>query len=58
MTGDWTRYDASITEYLNQYDRVGVPLYVVHHPNQEPIVLSEFPGFEELKAAVTAGSSL
>jgi hypothetical protein len=23
MTGDWTRYDASITEYLNQYDRVG-----------------------------------
>jgi thiol:disulfide interchange protein DsbD len=58
MTGDWTRYDASITEYLNQYDRVGVPLYVVHHPNQDPIVLSEFPGFAELKAAITARSSL
>lgn len=58
MTGDWTRYDASITEYLNQYDRVGVPLYVVHHPDQAPIVLSEFPGFDELEAAITAKSSL
>ena len=57
MTGDWTAYDASITAYLNQFDRVGVPLYVVHHPDQEPIVLSQFPSFDELEAAVRARSS-
>ena len=46
MTGDWTRYDSSITEYLNAFDRVGVPLYVVNHPGMKPIVLSQFPSFE------------
>ena len=54
MTGDWTRYDPSITEYLNAFDRVGVPLYVVNHPGMKPIVLSQFPSFEELAQAITA----
>ena len=54
MTGDWTRYDSSITEYLNAFDRVGVPLYVVNHPGMKPIVLSQFPSFEELAQAITA----
>ena len=54
MTGDWTRYDSSITEYLNAFDRVGVPLYVVNHPGMKPIVLSQFPSFEELVQAITA----
>ena len=53
MTGDWTRYDSSITEYLNAFDRVGVPLYVVNHPGMKPIVLSQFPSFEELAQAIT-----
>ncbi len=57
MTGDWTRYDPSITEYLNAFDRVGVPLYVVNHPGMEPIVLSQFPSFDELESAVKAKSS-
>ena len=58
MTGDWTRYDPLITEYLNAFDRVGVPLYVVNHPGMDPIVLSQFPSFEELKKAIKAKSSL
>jgi len=57
MTGDWTRYDPLITEYLNAFDRVGVPLYVVNHPGKEPIVLSQFPSFDELEDAVKAKSS-
>ena len=58
MTGDWTRYDPLITEYLNAFDRVGVPLYVVNHPGLDPIVLSQFPSFEELEKAIKARSSL
>ena len=58
MTGDWTRYDPFITEYLNAFDRVGVPLYVVNHPGMDPIVLSQFPSFEELEKAIKAKSSL
>ena len=57
MTGDWTRYDPLITEYLNAFDRVGVPLYVVNHPGMDPIVLSQFPSFDELERAVKAKSS-
>lgn len=58
MTGDWTRYDPFITEYLNAFDRVGVPLYVVNQPGMDPIVLSQFPSFEELEKAIKARSSL
>lgn len=57
MTGDWTRYDPLITEYLNAFDRVGVPLYVVNHPGMNPIILSQFPSFDELENAVKAKSS-
>lgn len=58
MIGDWTRYDPLITEYLNVFDRVGVPLYVVNHPGIDPIVLSQFPSFKELEEAIKAKSSL
>ena len=58
MTGDWTRYDPLITEYLNAFDRVGVQLYVVNHSGMDPIVLSQFPSFEELEKAIKARSSL
>ena len=57
MTGDWTRYDPLITEYLNAFDRVGVPLYVLNHPGMDPIILSQFPSFDELENAVKAKSS-
>jgi thiol:disulfide interchange protein DsbD len=30
LKGDWTHRDAAITEYLSQYQRNGVPLYVIY----------------------------
>ncbi len=30
LKGDWTRYDADITRYLEQHGRSGVPLYVLY----------------------------
>lgn len=32
LIGDWTKYDPSITKYLQQYGRNGVPLYVYYGP--------------------------
>lgn len=31
LKADWTDYDPAITEYLDQFGRAGVPLYVVYH---------------------------
>jgi len=56
MVGDWTRYDAAITAYLNRFERVGVPLYVVETPNQPPRVLSQFPSWTELAEAIQPAS--
>ena len=42
LKGDWTRRDAAITEYLAQYGRNGVPLYVYYPPGgSEPEVLPQ-----------------
>jgi thiol:disulfide interchange protein DsbD len=39
LRGDWTRNDPLITKWLNKFDRVGVPLYVLYLPGEaEPIV--------------------
>ena len=44
LKGDWTRRDAAITDYLAQYGRNGVPLYVYYPPgttNAEAQVLPQ-----------------
>jgi thiol:disulfide interchange protein DsbD len=41
LKGDWTNRDAAITEYLADYGRNGVPLYVYYPPSSEPIVLPQ-----------------
>ncbi|WP_423188038.1 protein-disulfide reductase DsbD family protein [Alishewanella sp. d11] len=41
LKGDWTRRDATITAYLHQYQRDGVPLYVLYWPGQPPAVLPQ-----------------
>lgn len=47
IKGDWTNYDADITEYLQSFDRDGVPLYVYYPPadakniRPEPIILPQ-----------------
>jgi thiol:disulfide interchange protein DsbD len=30
LKGDWTDHDAAITDYLSQFGRTGVPLYVLY----------------------------
>jgi thiol:disulfide interchange protein len=41
LKGDWTLQDPAITEYLSQFSRNGVPLYVLYWPGQEPQVLPQ-----------------
>lgn len=48
LKGDWTNYDKNITEYLESYDRNGVPLYVYYGPRNKvtgnrpkPIILPQ-----------------
>lgn len=41
LKGDWTLQDERITDYLAQYQRNGVPLYVLYWPGEEPQVLPQ-----------------
>lgn len=41
LKGDWTRQDAEITAYLRQYQRDGVPLYVLYWPGKPAQVLPQ-----------------
>jgi len=41
LKGDWTHRDARVSDYLSQFNRDGVPLYVYYPPRGEPIVLPQ-----------------
>jgi thiol:disulfide interchange protein DsbD len=41
MVGDWTNKNQEILNYLNSYDRAGVPLYVVYAGNKHVQVLPQ-----------------
>lgn len=41
LKGDWTLQDPAITEYLGQFSRNGVPLYVLYWPGHEPHILPQ-----------------
>jgi len=41
MIGDWTNRNAAITDFLRQYGRVGVPLYVYFPAQGAPIILPQ-----------------
>lgn len=41
LVADWTQRDATITAYLAEFDRNGVPLYVYYPPQGEPRVLPQ-----------------
>lgn len=43
MKGDWTNYDDAITEYLKEFGRSGVPIYVYYPAGKgsEPVVLPQ-----------------
>ncbi len=41
MRADWTRRDPTITQALARLGRNGVPVYVLHRPGREPLLLPE-----------------
>ena len=42
MKADWTREDPAITGALAQFDRVGVPLYLVYRVGRrDPLILPQ-----------------
>jgi thiol:disulfide interchange protein DsbD len=41
LVGDWTRQDPSITQFLHDYGRNGVPLYVYFPAEGQPVVLPQ-----------------
>lgn len=52
LRADWTRRDPAITAALNALGRSGVPVYVLHRPGREPLVLSEILSVSELMQAL------
>jgi thiol:disulfide interchange protein DsbD len=38
---DWTNQDPTITKWLNKFDRVGVPLYLLYRPGEEQPVVQD-----------------
>jgi thiol:disulfide interchange protein/DsbC/DsbD-like thiol-disulfide interchange protein len=52
LRADWTRRDPAITAALNALGRSGVPVYVLHRPGREPVVLSEILTVPELMQAL------
>ncbi len=53
---DWTRRDERIRQKLAEFDRAGVPLYLVYSPDRPdaPRVLSELLSTEEVLSAIEA----
>ena len=49
LVGDWTNSDPLITEYLNKFEREGVPLYTYYTNNGEVKILPQLltPGIIE-----------
>jgi thiol:disulfide interchange protein DsbD len=44
IKADWTRFDPAITKWLNKFNRIGVPVYVLYRPGEDqPIILPELP---------------
>jgi thiol:disulfide interchange protein len=41
LVGDWTRQDPAITQFLHDYGRNGVPLYVYFPAQGDPVVLPQ-----------------
>jgi thiol:disulfide interchange protein DsbD len=52
LRADWTRRDPAISQALSRLGRSGVPVYVLYHNGQAPVVLSEILGMDELRGAL------
>jgi thiol:disulfide interchange protein len=59
LKGDWTNKDSTITDYLDSFDRSGVPLYVYYGPRNdqsglrpEPVVLPQILTYGIVEKAI------
>ena len=57
LKGDWTRKDPAITSYLRQFQRDGVPLYVLYWPGQPPELLPQILTPDSVRQALEQLSS-
>jgi thiol:disulfide interchange protein DsbD len=57
LKGDWTNKDPAISAYLRQFQRDGVPLYVLYWPDQPPEVLPQILTSDSLRQALEQLSS-
>lgn len=56
LIGDWTRQDAAITEYLSEFGRSGVPLYVYYGSGgTAPVVLPQLLTANDVIAVIESG---
>ncbi len=49
IKGDLTAYDETLTRWLADFGRAGVPLYVLYRPGEEPYLFPELISVEGLK---------
>ncbi|MBN8494713.1 MAG: thioredoxin family protein, partial [Burkholderiales bacterium] len=54
MRADWTRRDPVITQALARLGRNGVPVYVLHRPGREPLLLPEILSQGILREALSS----
>ena len=52
LTADWTRYDPEITDALEEFDRSGVPLYLLYAPDGGVTVLPQNLSSSAIREAV------
>lgn len=57
LKGDWTNKDPAISAYLRQFQRDGVPLYVLYWPGQPPEILPQILTPDSLRQALEQLSS-
>lgn len=57
LKGDWTNKDPAISAYLRQFQRDGVPLYVLYWPGQPPEILPQILTQDSLRQALEQLSS-
>lgn len=58
LEADWTSQNTEITDFLEDFGRNGVPLYIYYPPNKQAIILPQLLTNEILKKAIEAGDLL
>ena len=53
LRADWTRPDATILQYLTQFDRYGIPFTAVYNGGGAPLILPELLTEDTLTEAIT-----